>query len=37
MEVDKDNEEPEEVSYPKLLNICTILVQTGVANDKKRR
>jgi hypothetical protein len=35
-EIDKDNEEPVEVSYPKLLSICTILVWT-VTNDKKEK
>jgi hypothetical protein len=36
MVVDEDNEEPLEVSYPELLNLCEILVRT-VANDKKEK
>lgn len=36
MEVDEDNEEPTEVSYAELLNLCAILVRT-VANDKKEK
>ena len=32
MRVDEDNEEPLEVSYAELLNLCTVLVRT-VAND----
>jgi hypothetical protein len=34
--VDKDNKEPRYVTYPELLNLCTILVCT-VANDKKAK
>ncbi len=34
MVVDEDNEDPLEVSYAELLNLCTVLVRT-VANDKK--
>ena len=36
MVVDKDNEEPLEVSYAELLNLCAVLVCT-VANDKKEK
>jgi hypothetical protein len=36
MVVDEDNEEPLEVTYPELLNLCTVLVRT-VANDKKEK
>jgi hypothetical protein len=36
MGVNKDNEEPLEVTYPELLNLCTVLVRT-VANDKKEK
>jgi hypothetical protein len=36
MVVDKDNEEPLKVTYPELLDLCTILIRT-VANDKKEK
>jgi hypothetical protein len=36
MAVGEDNEEPLEVTYPELLNLCTVLVCT-VANDKKEK
>ena len=36
MVIDEDNEEPLEVSYAELLNLCTVLVRT-VANDKKEK
>jgi hypothetical protein len=36
MAVGEDNEEPLEVTYPKLFNICTVLVRM-VTNDKKEK
>jgi hypothetical protein len=36
MAVDEDNEEPLEVTYPELLNLCTVLVRR-VANDMKEK
>jgi hypothetical protein len=36
MSVDEENEEPIELSYPELLNLCQILVRT-VANDKAEK